>query len=147
MSALGTDLVALTCILGGAMVSGAVTLAILDGNERADAPCTVEAVAVRPKVVVSRNGEARVMVVSPDVRVHSRRGCGVGVAEAVEIHLDGRLRHLEAVEAELNGLERTLELQLGGLEAELEAQIQEEVEASLHLEMENLEEALGRIGG
>ena len=53
MSWFGTDIVALGCILGGAAVSGAATLAIMDGGGESYVRCGVEAMAMAPRIAIS----------------------------------------------------------------------------------------------
>ena len=86
MSSFGTDIVALACIVGGAATSGAVTLAFLDGNHEADAPCAVEAMAVAPRIVVSGSGGSETIVMAtPNIRFHSSADCGAWHPEHIQI--------------------------------------------------------------
>lgn len=86
MSGLGTDVLALACIVGGAAVSGGATLAAL----RAEPPqrCETQTIAI-PRVVVGV-GEARDVVVGPRVvRVESAHGCAaVLVGSDVDVRVD-----------------------------------------------------------
>jgi hypothetical protein len=157
MTWFGTDVMALACIVGGATAGGAATLAMRthDGHRYVD--CAVEARAVSPRVIVTSGGTTKTIVVSPDVRVHSRRNCGVEVGEIVEIHVDKHLRHIEELgmemselEIELEGLERALEFDFKfseGLEPafafqfdpNIEAEIQAEIQAEMGRVFEQLE--------
>jgi hypothetical protein len=94
MSGLGTDMVAVACILGGATVSGAVTARALDagGDQVGLQPgCAVEALHVGPRMVVVTGGSERVVVApSPRVRWH---GDAVGEdQEACAIVVDPRVK-------------------------------------------------------
>ena len=110
MSWFGTDLVALGCILGGAAVGGAATLAMADGGGHADTRCAVEAMAVSPRIAISHGGGARAIVVTPDVRVHAVRDCMTEVDGVVEILMEN---HLE-----------DLDIHMGHLDVQMEARIQ-----------------------
>ncbi len=107
MTWFGTDWVALGCILGGAAVGGTVTAGVINGEEHANPRCAVQTFGVSPTITISHRGEARAIVVTPDVRVHGMRNCVQGV--------DGRL------EIELRHLERQLEAEVG---QQLEARLQ-----------------------
>jgi hypothetical protein len=81
MSSLGTDVLALACIAGGAAVSGTATMAWLDeGRAPAEMTmCVVEAkVAAAPAVIVTAGGErGRTVVVSSSAkRVRAVEACG-----------------------------------------------------------------------
>jgi len=128
----GTDWVALGCILGGAAIGGAATLAMTDGGGQADARCAVEArMAVSPRIAISDRGRARAILVTPDVRVHAVRDCAVDVGKVVEIHLDN---HLEQLDTQLEFLDQALELQMQQLEIQLEAELGQEMDARLQFE-------------
>lgn len=80
MSSLGTDVLALACIAGGAAVSGTATMAWLDeGQAGAETTCVVEAkVAAAPAVIVTAGGERgrTVVVSSSDKRARAFEACG-----------------------------------------------------------------------
>ncbi|NNM04683.1 MAG: hypothetical protein HKO65_06225 [Gemmatimonadetes bacterium] len=137
MSWFGSDVVAIGCILGGAAVGGAATLAVMDGGEQVDGRCGIERMAVSPTIAVSGQGGAHAIVVGPDVRVHSVRDCGSSIHEVVEIHMDNQLRHLDA---QLEHLDHVLEIELEGLEAQIEAEVEAEL-VQLEAELE-LQEAI-----
>ena len=155
MSWFGTDVMALACIVGGATVGGAATLAMRasDGHRHVD--CAVEARAVSPRVVVTGQGDARTIVIAPDVRVRSRKKCGTEVEEIVEIHLDRHLRQLEEFEIDM----RELEVELEGLEnalkfdfkfsdrvgPEFAFEIQRDIEAEIQAEMQRVFEQLEKM--
>ncbi len=111
----GTDLVALGCILGGAAVGGAATLAMTVGGGHTGARCAVEAFAVSPGIAISHGREARTIVVTPKVRVH----------------LDN---HFEQLDTQLDQLDQALELQMQQLELQLEAKLGQEMEARIQFE-------------
>jgi len=142
MSWFGTDIVALGCILGGAAVSGAATLAIMDGGGESYVRCGVEAMAVAPRIAISHGGEARAIVVRPDVRVRSIRDCGS--SGLVEIHVD---RHMENLDAQLEHLDLQLEVQLEQMEHQLE-RMEHQFEFELAQEMDvrvQFEEAMSQF--
>ena len=124
----GTDLVALGCILGGAAVGGAATLAMTDGGRHADARCAVEAFAVSPRIAISHGRDARTIVVTPNIRVH----------------LDN---HLEQLDTQLEFLDQALELQMQQLELQLEAELGQEMDARIQFEeaMQQVEAARLRV--
>lgn len=144
MTWFGTDIVALGCILGGAAVGGTVTAALLDGAEHSQGGCAVEAFAVSPNVSISHRGEARAIVVAPNVRIHRVRDCVEDVEAAVEIHLD---KHLEHLDAQLEHLDRTLEVELHQLEQQLESELGQEMEARFEFQeaMRQMEEARVKV--
>jgi hypothetical protein len=141
MSWLKSDMVAIACILGGAAVGGAATLAMADQGEHWDTGCAVDATAISPTIAISHSGHGKAVVVAPDVRVHAVHDCVTDVHEMVEIHLDHSLRHLDA---ELELLDEALEIQLEGLEAQIEAEVEANLEAALHFEeaMREVERAM-----
>ncbi len=155
MSWFGTDVMALACIVGGATVSGATTLAMRahDGHRHID--CAVEARAISPRVVVTGHGDARTIVVAPNVRVQSRKKCGTEIGEIVEIHVDKHVRHMEGLEIEmrdlevqLEGLERALEFEFEfseGAQAEYAFQFERNIEAEIQAEMERVFEQLEKM--
>lgn len=140
MSWLGADLVAISCILGGAAVGGAATLALNQGGHHVDMGCGIEAMAVSPRIAISHGGDAHAIVVSPKVRVHSSGDCGAHTTEIVDIHMD---RHLEKLDLQLEKLDAALEIQMEEFEQQLEAGIEQEMEAKIQLEqaLQQLEEA------
>jgi citrate lyase gamma subunit len=131
MSWFGTDVVALGCILGGAAVSGAVTGALIHGDEQADMGCGIEAMALSPRIAISHGGDAHAIVVAPNLRVRAPRGCVRNLGRAVEINLDS---HLEQMDAQLEHLDRALEIQLQQLESQLEAEFGQQIEARVQIE-------------
>ena len=140
MSWFGTDLVALGCILGGAAVGGAATVAMLDGGAHPDMGCGVEAIAVSPTIAIAHGGHSRAIVVTPDIRVGSLGDCAGATHGLVEIHLD---RQMEELDAHLEHLDHALEIRLGELEHQLELEVFQEFEVQAQIEaaMEQLEEA------
>jgi hypothetical protein len=131
MSWFGTDLVALGCIFGSAAVGGAATLALMDGPGDPHGGCGVEAMALSPRIAISRGGHGQAIVVAPDVRVHSRAGCGHGTPDVVEIHLEKELQNLDV---QLEQMDRALELQMQALETQLEAGMEQGLEARFQFE-------------
>jgi hypothetical protein len=151
MSWFGTDFVALGCILSGAAVGGAATLALMDSNEHVHHRCGVEAVAVSPRVAIAHGGKSHAVFVSPDVRIRGIRDCGAEIHKVVEIQLENQLEQLDV---QLEHLDHAIEIQMEGLEAEIESQIEAQMDAQLKFEeaMEKIQEAkiqmvLERAGG
>ena len=174
MSGLGTDVVALACILGGAAVGGVVSLAAWDGGAHEhEVLCTVEAQAA-PRVVVAMGGDEKSIVVAPRVQVHSQHGCeAVVVDEHVRVRMDEarmqmerardrmerarvRLERVDRAELEESRLifeERMAEM--AGLNIEMEGldivfeglgdELEAEIEERLRVEMEELEKRLERL--
>lgn len=144
MSRLRSDMVAIACILGSAAVGGAATLAMADNGGHLHKGCTVDAAGIVPTIAISHAGRGRAVVVKPDVRVHTVRDCVSDVHEVVEVHLDNSLRHLDA---ELEHLDQALAIQLEGLEAQIQAEVEANLEAALHFEeaRQKMEEAKVRV--
>ncbi len=156
---LGTDAVALACILGGATVGGAATLAMLDGDARVDPACAVGVAEAIPRVVMSL-GEGEAIVVAPRVRVHAHHRCEhAAVDHEVRIQIEEAQRRMErarervertrgrmerADRERLERVGRELERRawtLGGIDQELEREIEQRLQA----EMKRLEEHLQRL--
>lgn len=138
MSWFGTDLVALSCILGGAALGGAATLTLNQGGHGVEMDCAVEAMAVRPHISISHGGEAHAIVVAPNVRVHSRTDCGSHTTEVIDIHMDRHMEDLdvqmEQLDIQLEQLDQVLEVQMEQLESQLEAKFEQEFEAQAQWE-------------
>lgn len=84
MIGLGTDLVAVACILGGAAVGGAATMAVVEGHRGYDqTACVRAAVDVHPRVVISLDGGRSTVVMTPRVWVHPNHDCVVWSGDAV----------------------------------------------------------------
>ncbi len=134
MSGLGTDVVAVACILGGAAVSGAVTARARSGGDvegRLGSGCVVEALHVGPRMVVVSGGSEHVVVAAPD---RAR-----GDAEACAAVVDPRLR----IRMELSN-ERTQRVQERMQRAQERMQrAQERMERA----QERIERARAREGG
>jgi hypothetical protein len=94
MSGLGTDVVALACIVGGAVVSGTATLAMRADPHRVDAACAVEMVE-SPNVVVALGDSREHIVVAPRVRLHTSHGCGHAVSEEVQVRVEAARHEME----------------------------------------------------
>jgi hypothetical protein len=92
----GTDMLAVACILGGAVVGGMATVAYLAVQGDTPAGCTIETVTATPNIVVSRRGESRAVVLTtPQVRVHSRGGCAHWVPAEVSVQVRDGHREVE----------------------------------------------------
>ena len=131
MSWLGTDLVALTCIAGGAVVGGAATLELMDFLPDSNVACAVEARSVpHQRISISHGSEARAIVVTPGIRVRSLDGCENGAGKLVQVRVERELGNLEA---ELAEMEEALELQMEALEGQLEVELAQQIEAKSQL--------------
>jgi len=108
MHMLGTDVMALTCILGGAAVSGGATLAALSAQHGHSPSCVVEAVAMVPDMVVSEGGHSHAVVVTPNVRFRALPGCGREAVDRVRVRVDTDLRAELAAEVR-SRVEREME--------------------------------------
>jgi hypothetical protein len=95
MSGLGTDLLAVACIVGGAAVTGGATLASFGADhQQVDAACAVEVVE-SPNVVVALGNGPEHIVVAPRVRVHAAHGCGHAVSEEVQVRVEAARHEME----------------------------------------------------
>ncbi len=106
MNGLGTDLVAMACILGGAAVSGATTMALVDGHAgHADVACVGAAVDVSPRVAVSLDGGKSTVITTPRVWVRHDHDCRV---VKVDVRRDVRV-DMDQVRAQLEQARERLE--------------------------------------
>jgi hypothetical protein len=137
VSWLGTDVVAVACILGGAATSGAVTMALANGGHDHARPCIAETVAVAPQVVVSSNGEARAFVVAPRVHQRAQTRCAKRVRENVRVRIERAHRAQERARERMERARREVErVRIHVRPEHLEEAI--ELETSIHLEGELL---------
>lgn len=84
MNGMGTDVLALACIFGGAAVGGGVTMAALN---QLDAPgCSAETLSVHT-VVVGAHAHGGVFTATPNVRVRGAPGCGIVVVHAGDVRV------------------------------------------------------------
>ena len=88
MSWLGTDVMAVACILGGAAASGAVTMALTHGGHDHAPPCVAEVSSVAPRVVVSTAGDTRTYVVAPEVQWKAKSRCRRPARENVRVRIE-----------------------------------------------------------
>ncbi|HSM61307.1 MAG TPA: hypothetical protein VK849_10940 [Longimicrobiales bacterium] len=111
MSGLGTDVVALACIRGGAAVGGVATAALDRGGERggADPACAVETLLETPAAVVAMGGGEGRIVVAPRVRVRDGEACAVVVDPRVEVRLQRTEAQLERARARMEGARERME--------------------------------------
>jgi hypothetical protein len=139
MNGVSTDLMALACIMGSAVVGGVVTVAALDRGPEVDAVCVSGAVHETPAVIVGLGEPGRTLVVAPRVRMRATRGC-----EAVVIDVDREARvHFDEVRVEMERARvRSEEARI-----RIEEALGREVEARLHQEMQRLEQELSRLEG
>jgi hypothetical protein len=159
MSGLGTDVLAVVCILGGAAVSGGATLATLrDGPQPAD--CTSTVVTV-PRVSVGV-GRAPEVVVRPRIlEVHGAHGCRSVVidrdvrvrideararAEEVRVRMEHAQERIEAAQA------RVAEAQARAQAAQARTQVRvvvpaDEIRTTLEQELARVEKELARLNG
>jgi len=169
MSRLGTDVLALACIVGGAAVGGVATMGLMydshgERHEHADhaVECAVvEDTGARSQVVVTLGSHKNVIVTTPEVRVHQPHCVSMGSfewTEAAEFEIQGAQLRMEQARMEMEMARQMMEIgviDLEGLDVKLEGigfdldldleNISEEIEQSLQLEMVRLEEELKRL--
>lgn len=137
MSWLGTDVVAVACILGGAATSGVVTMALADGGHDHGHPCAAEALAMGHKVVVATNGEPGTYVVAPSVQWRAQTRCAKRVRENVRVRVERAHRHQERAHERMERARREMErVRIHVRPQQLQRAI--ELETSIHLEGELL---------
>ena len=142
MSVLGTDLMAVACIVGGAAVSGATTMRLLDGHDtHARVACVGATFHTSPRVVVSMDGGKGPVVVVPQVRVHPNHDCMAFVVESpgdVQVNMAEMRARMEEARARME------EARAENSSA-LSAQIQEQVEQQLQEQMQRLDKELAKL--
>ncbi len=126
MTWFGTDVMALGCIAGSALVGGAATAAALHRGHDARVDCALEASALAPRIAIAHGGRAHTVVVAPTARVRYHRNCADAMDGAVEVHVGN---HLVDLDAQLEKLDQALEIQMDGLESQIEAQIEAQLKA------------------
>jgi len=149
MTGLGTDLMALACILGGAAVSGATTMAVVEGHRgHAEAACVGRAVNEHPRVVVSMDGGKGTIVVAPRVWVHPGRDCAawsIHVNRHFRINMDEMRARMERERARMredgSRVDAVPALDQGDLGANISAQVQKQIQE----QMKQLDQALAKL--
>ena len=163
MGRLGTDVMALACILGSAGVAVAATAFMEDGQSHSHVDvdhsvecAVVEDTGVRSDVVVTMGARKDVIVVAQDVRRHQPhcvtiesiefQGAKVRMHEAqMQMEMARELMELRVID--LEGLEMSmegLEMSLEGMdfnfdfEFDMGDEISEEIEQTLKLELQRL---------
>lgn len=152
MSRWGTDVLALACIAGGALVGGVATMAMAAGghdHDRHAVECVrVEDVGHTASVAVSVSGVgAETIVVAPRVRTHQAHcvtleefewtGHEQRHLEVARVQMEAARQKLQAKRLELDGLELRLDASFEGMEEEITFEIQEALEQELQrLEVE-----------
>lgn len=171
MSRLGSDILALACIAGGAAVGGLATMALAHDShdvahmdvEHAVECAVVDRIDSGAQVVVSLKGHKEVIIVAPNVRVHQPHCVTMesfAWAEAAEFEAQGARMRMEGARMQMEMAREMMELRaidLEGLEMQLEGldfnfefdldldNLSEEIEQSLQLEMAELEKELKRL--
>ncbi len=120
MSLTGTDLVALACILGGATLGGAATLAARAGGGSSPDGCATVAFGSGYHVLVAGEGSRHEFVLAPNVRVLSRDGCVSSAPRELRVRVEAQ-EIREDVLAQLNGELVRLKEELQSRKGELEA--------------------------
>jgi hypothetical protein len=140
MNGLGTDVMALACILGSAAAAGAATLVIVDRDRPVGAahPCYVASVEARPTVVLSLDGErvagSTRVIVAPKMRMRPYSGCESMATAGVELRMEEAARRMERARVEVErARERMDRLERSRSEADVDA------------ELRRLEERLARL--
>lgn len=147
MSMLGTDALAVACILTGAALSGGVTLATMEARLPHRAHCAVEAVAVAPNVVVSGKDGVRTIVVRPDVRVQSAHGCAMEAVDRVRVRVRTDLQ--KEIQAKVQAERERAQAEIARAQAEMERAgvDQARVQAEMERAQAGIERALREVGG
>jgi hypothetical protein len=156
MTGLGTDLMAVACILGGAAVSGATTMAVVEGHRgHAEIACVGAAVNEHPRVVVALDGGKGTIVVAPRVWVHPGHECAAWSMQAgrsFRINMDemrGRMERARArmereqarMRAEQSRVDAVPSLDQADLGANISAQVQKQIQE----QMKQLDQALAKL--
>ncbi len=125
MSLSGTDLLSLACILGGASVGGAATVAALDASSPStESACAAVAVSGSPRLVVMKGGSAHTVVLSQSVHGPLSDGCLPALGREIEIRVESaRIR--EEVQVRLEKELGRLQEELQSHQAEIQARQQE----------------------
>lgn len=145
MRRLGTDLVSVACILGGAVVAGGVTLAAMRGaqedEERVEVACAVEVAA---KGTVVSLGDGRVSFQTAPSGADAR-GCVVR-GNMVRVHLDESRRDMERARADIERARRTMDREMGQVrvirldrEASLEAVVEQLAAQAARIELQEID--------
>jgi len=109
MTGLGTDVLALTCILCGAATGGGLTWAFMDADAMDLETCAMEAVSVAPTVVVTRGSGSRVVTISePRVRVGGG-DCGDDLHGSLVVDLNRVRSSIRRVEVDAEGVRGEME--------------------------------------
>jgi hypothetical protein len=149
MSVLGTDLMAVACIVGGAAVSGATTMRLLDGHDtHARVACVGATFHTSPRVVVSMDGGKGAVVVAPRVRVHPNRDCMAFVVESrgdVQVNMAEMQARMEEARARMEEARARMEKARASNGSALSAQIQEQVEQQLQEQLQRLDKELAKL--
>jgi uncharacterized protein YukE len=147
MSMMGTDVLAVACIVGGAAVSGGATLAAL---QRTQPPrCTAEAM-VAPRVMLRMGGYGQDIVVRPRVvAVHRTHGCAaVVVGPDVRVRMDevrARVEEARARAEEVQARAEEARARAEQVRARAEGATDDEFQAQLQEAMARLERELARL--
>ena len=164
MSRLGSDVLALACIAGGAAVGGLATMALANDSHNAvhvDVDHAVECAAVGEidtgsQVVVSlgaHKGHKEVIIVAPNVRVHQPHCVTMESfewAEAAEFEAQGAMMRMEGARMQMEMAREMMELRfidLEGLEMQLEGleglkALDFDFDFSFDLDLDNLSEEI-----
>jgi hypothetical protein len=149
MSALGTDLLAVACIVGGAAVSGVTTMRLMDGHDaHARVACVGATVRTSPRVVVSMDGGKGAVIVAPRVRVHADHDCMAFVVEShgdVQVNMAEMRARMEEARARMDEARARMEKARAADGSALSAQIQEQVEKQLQEQMRQLDQQLAKL--
>lgn len=106
MSGLGTDVLAVTCILAGAAVSGTVTVAALARG--GDSACA--ALEVSPHTIVVTGSRDGMISITPSLRVHGTHGCAAVVIDRdIQVRMDEVRARVEEARARAEEAQRRVE--------------------------------------
>lgn len=151
MGSLGSDFMALACIVGGAAVSGAATWAALD-RQNVEVFCQVESLDAQ-EVTVALNEGAPLILVTPHTRLHAGDACvDVVVEERIEARLEMARERLERAMERAEWAQQRAEAEVDATGVDLDALgerieriVSSELEARLEAELERLDEELSRL--
>lgn len=149
MSAMGTDVMALACILGSAAVGGVVTLAALERDGGDETVCVSEVHSPAPVVALSHRGEGHAIVVVPPLDVHAPHGCGAAVMVDVDVEREVRIR-LDEARARMDEARARADEARSRSEsarAALEEALGRELELRLEKDLKRMQEELARLEG
>lgn len=156
MSALGTDVMAVACILSGAGVGGVTTAALMHRDAGpAEVACAGAAIHTSPRVVVSMDNGKGTVVVAPRVRIHASHNCGTFVVDMdsdvqvnmreMRARMDEARARMEEARSRMEEARNRVETARAADGSALNADIQKRVEKQLQEQMERLDREMAKL--